>query len=41
MKLCIGIAKGWAEQDVRLKNWVEVLQSQALTERVFEFDIPD
>ena len=41
MKLCIGIAKGWAEQDVRLKNWVEVLQSQALTERVFEFELPD
>lgn len=41
MKLCIGIAKGWAEQDVRLKSWVEVLQSQALTERVFEFDVPD
>lgn len=41
MKLCIGIGKGWAEQDNRLKNWVEVLQSQALTERVFEFDIPD
>ena len=41
MKLCIGIAKGWAEQDIRLKNWVEVLQSQALTERVFEFDVPD
>lgn len=41
MKLCIGIARGWAEQDVRLKNWVEVLQSQALTERVFEFELPD
>ena len=41
MKLCIGIARGWATQDGRLKNWVEVLQSQALTERVFEFDIPD
>ena len=41
MKLCIGIAKGWAEQDGRLKDWVKVLQSQALTERVFEFELPD
>lgn len=41
MKLCIGIAKGWSEHDLRLKSWVNVLQSQALTEHVFEFDIPD
>lgn len=41
MKLCIGIAKGWAEKDGRLKDWVKVLQSQALTERVFEFELPD
>ena len=41
MKLCIGIARGWVEQKDEIKSWVDVLQSQALTERVFEFDVPD
>lgn len=41
MKLCIGIAKGWGKQDKRVKKWVEVLQSEALTKRVFEFVVPD
>lgn len=41
MKLCIGIAKGWLGAKSELKNSIEVLQSQALIERIFEFDIPD
>lgn len=41
MKLCIGITGGWSRQDSKLKSWIEVLQSQALTGRVFEFELPD
>ena len=41
MKPCIGITGGWSRQDSKLKSWIEVLQSQALTGRVFEFELPD
>ena len=41
MKLCVGISKGWNTQDIKVKDWVDVLQSKALSERVFEFDLPD
>ena len=41
MKLCIGISKGWNTQDIKVKDWVDVLQSKALSDRVFEFDLPD